>query len=328
MLISCCFLMYKGRSYWNYPTLIILFYTAGYALTLCQENNYKFFKPTEISLCYVEEIVKTGNQTWPYRTRIKTILKNNFFNFFLTSQPALYIYSKKYPSIAIADHIDIKHLSIKSPPSGDFKKYLLKEGVSGTAFVYKLETEIVYRPSFSVRRWLNEKKQLLIASLKNKMSKPVCALFCSLFLGESNQEKRIIQEKKVDFKVWGIVHHLARSGLHLAIFILCWFFLLSFLPIPFFIKHIMLIGLSVIYFLLSTPSISFVRAFHLFLLFAFGSLLKLPMTALHALILSGIITLLYNPYQLFFLDFQLSFYLTFCLAWLARLDKQKKYLNQ
>ena len=152
-------------------------------------------------------------------------------------------------------------------------------------------------------------------------------MFCSLFLGESNQNKNFIEKEKLKFKVWGIVHHLARSGLHLAIFILCWVFLLHFLPLSFMVKHLFLLIISLIYFFLSTPSISFIRAFHLFLLFTLSSLLKVPMTAFHAIILSSLITLLYNPYQLFFLDFQLSFYLTFCLAWLARLNKQKNILN-
>lgn len=316
------------KIYGTHLLFIVLFGIIGRVLITRQENNYSLFEPkiNPLSIGYVEEIIKTGNKSWSYRTRIKTIEETNFFKkFFSNKAISLYVYSKKIPTLKVADQVSIKNLSIKKPDYGDFKKYLLKEGVSGTAFVYKIETELVSRPHFSLWRCLNEKKQSLINSLQKKMSKPVTALFCSLFLGEQNQDKNFIEQEKLGFKVWGIVHHLARSGLHLAIFILCWFFLLSFLPIPFFIKHIVLIVLSTTYFLLSTPSISFVRAFHLFLLFTLSALLKLPMGALHGLVLSALITLLYNPYQLFFLDFQLSFYLTFCLAWLARLDKQKKY---
>jgi hypothetical protein len=46
------------------------------------------------------------------------------------------------------------------------------------------------------------------------------ALFSSLFLGNRTAIKQDLEEQKPLFKVWGISHFLARSGLHLLIFIM------------------------------------------------------------------------------------------------------------
>ena len=70
-------------------------------------------------------------------------------------------------------------------------------------------------------------------------------------------------------------------------------------------------SLSILYFILSWPSISFIRAFLIFLFTKYCNLHRHPTHFMHILLLTCCIVLLINPLQLFFLDFQLSFFLTF-----------------
>ncbi len=94
-----------------------------------------------------------------------------------------------------------------------------------------------------------------------------------------------------------------------------WSFLLSFIRIPWIIVQILLFLLLGIYYLLSWPSVSFIRACIAWLCYQGFSLTGKSTRALHIISLTTLIVLLINPYQLFFLDFQLSFGLTCVLAW-------------
>jgi len=309
----------------NYKPLFLFFFCIGlgYFLAWNQHQLYMnaLLPSSDFLKASIDDVTKTGNPQWAFRTRISW--HTNIICLPIFKKYA-YVYSRKKPYDKVGDIVLIEEISFKRPPLGDFKKYLIKEGVCATAFSHCLKTILIERPAWSWIRFLHETKNSLLETLKRSLSPLTFSLFCSLFMGETHRAFYKLEEERVDFKIWGIVHHLARSGLHLAIFIYCWFLLLSFLPLPFWAKHTLLGIVSVIYFLLSTPSISFIRAFHLLVIFTVARIFKLPIDAVHAVTLSALLTLLHNPYQLFFLDFQLSFFLTFCLAWVSRLDKQKR----
>ena len=103
------------------------------------------------------------------------------------------------------------------------------------------------------------------------------------------------------------------TSLSLFIFILHTIF--CFIPIPLFIKQLCIFLLNCIYFLFTWPATPFIRSFALFLLNQLCFASKFSFHLLHYLILTCFCFLLYNPLHLFFLDFQLTFALTFALAW-------------
>jgi competence protein ComEC len=159
-----------------------------------------------------------------------------------------------------------------------------------------------------------------------KMSKKTSAFFSSLFLGYKKVDEREMSLLKEHFKWWGISHYLARSGLHMVIFSFVLHLFLRVIPITFLYKQIILLVLSLLYFFLSFPSVSFNRAFLTFLLFKMCILTQQQTHPLHLFTLTTFIILLINPWQLFFLDFQLSFGLTFALIWLNHLKSKQKLI--
>jgi competence protein ComEC len=138
-------------------------------------------------------------------------------------------------------------------------------------------------------------------------------------LGNKNIEKKPLEEYKKHFNVWGISHHLARSGLHLLLLIIVFQVVLSALSVSFFMRQFILLGIVLLYSALSWSSVSYMRAFITFIFYTCCNLLKMPVKLLPIIALVTIIVLVFNPAQLFFLDFQLSFGLTFALGWLNHL---------
>lgn len=97
--------------------------------------------------------------------------------------------------------------------------------------------------------------------------------------------------------------------------------IVSILPIPFMARTLLGGILVSAYALLTWSSISFIRAILAFFIFILSTLLWAPSHGLYRLTLVCFLILICNPFQLFFLDFQLSFLITFTLVWLSTLRK-------
>ncbi|TET34513.1 DUF4131 domain-containing protein [Candidatus Dependentiae bacterium] len=224
------------------------------------------------------------------------------------------IYVAIAPDLEVGDRVKIDNIPIKKPNNDNFWQYLIKEGTLTTIFTKKLEWTLLYRPTYSVRRWFFTYKNNLLSSFQSQLSPATFHLFASLFLGVKN--KKALETVNRQFKYWGILHYLARSGLHLAVVIAIYEAVLRFIPLPFIAQHLLLLLLGILYYLLSWSSISFIRAFIMFLYYKLSALAQIPTHFLHILLATCYIILLTNPMHLFFLDFQLSFCLTFALGWL------------
>ena len=221
-----------------------------------------------------------------------------------------------------SDTIIIKNIMLKKTQGTSmsdkpiFADYLLKEDALSSLFIdqqnsYTLQS----RPTWSFNRWLWTKKMNLYHACKQKLSYTTFTYFSLIFLGNKYFAK--YDSLRALFNQWGLAHFLARSGLHIVLFIFMWTFLLNLMPLPLQWKRIILICCCFCYCMLSWISISFIRAFFVFILTQLGALLARPTHFLHLLTLTCLLILLFNPIQLFFLDFQLTFGLTFTLALLA-----------
>jgi ComEC/Rec2-related protein len=242
------------------------------------------------------------------------------------SNHSLYIYSKSISDLQVCSTIVIHKIVIKKVENPSFALYLSKEKVAGTIFIEKLDFKTLSVPP-SWHRYLANWKNNIYLTLQNKMSTKTFALFSSIFLGNRANVKKEMDYAKEPFKIWGTSHYLARSGLHLVIFVLVWQFLLSLIPIVFWIKQIILISLISTYSLFSWSSVSFERALLMFLIYKFCIISGKPSHYVHLIILVTGIVLILNPLQLFFLDFQLSFGLTFALAWFNHMQTHKKHIS-
>lgn len=230
----------------------------------------------------------------------------------------LQIYTRWRNDLQVADIVELKDLTIKQMKNSSFQDYLIKEGITATMFMTELSCVVVERPTYSLMRWLFTLRERVLTTLKKKLSPQPFQLFASIFLGAKPVPKKELEKSKEHFNTWGVTHYLARSGLHMIIFVFVWNLLLSVVPLPFLPKQLLLIFLCILYCLLSWASVSFNRAFLSVLLYRLCVLVRVPTNFLHTLTVVCLLILINNPMQLFFLDFQLSFGLTFALALFAQ----------
>lgn len=239
-------------------------------------------------------------------------------------------YTRTKTSLEVGDQVVVKNVFVKPPKNSSqsgnpsYDDYLLKEQVLCAIFTTgSYQCKLVSRPLFSLNRWIWNMRDHAYQTVKKKLSESAGDYFGLIFLG--NKQQSSISELRTIFGYWGLSHYLARSGLHIVLFIMIWTFLLRLIPMHAAFKRCILILLCIAYDLLSWTSIPFARAYYAFLLMKGGELLHQQINYLHILSIVCLSILLFNPMQLFFLDFQLTFALTFTLVFISALfTKHKK----
>lgn len=243
-----------------------------------------------------------------------------------TPSATVQLYSYTTLPLLVADRVSFSDVVFKKPSSEDFAWYLQKEGIYQTIFLTKPRYTLLHRPRRSLWRKIAREREQLLVRCKKKLSPAAYALFSLVFFGNKHVHKKQLEAQQHYFRLWGISHHLARSGLHLVLLVVFLSFFFNFLPLPFFLKQFLLLFIMIIYALLSWPSISFTRALITFLLYKLCTFMELPIPFMHIVTMVTLLVLLFNPSQLFFLDFQLSFGLTFALAWINYLNKHRRFM--
>lgn len=238
------------------------------------------------------------------------------------------IYTTSHENLKSGDRIFIKNLLLeKSYNNSQLQSYLQKENLTTIAFSKKLDYTIIKKTDdiyTRVKSFLKTAKENLIERVKKKLSPITFSLFSSIFLGIQNSSEDCFKSLRSFFEQWGIVHYLARSGFHIIIILTALYFIMQFIPINYFLKQIFITFIILLYTAFTYSSISYMRALLIYLLY-FASILKQrPIYPLHSLSVVALISLLYNPIYLFFLDFQLSFGLSFALLWLNEIELYKK----
>ncbi len=225
--------------------------------------------------------------------------------------------------IRVADRILVSGIRVKKPTNDDYGQYLLKEGFAASAVVSRSALEVIERPSFSIRRIIKEYRQWLLHSFRRTMSTQTYCAFASIFLGNPTAKKRE-ERLKNQLRMWGLFHYIARAGLHLVIFVSVWVFVLGILPLPWLWRQLVIIALCCLYYLFTWPSIPFNRAFFTFILVRACGICRMRTYYVPSLSLVAFVTLVLNPLYLFSLDFQLSFGITYALAWFNEIRFQRR----
>ena len=278
-------------------------------------NTYKQL-PRQSFDAYAQVIdleVKRGSRfTSKITVALSSCIKNGIQ---VPSNAHLVINLIQAPALCVGDSILIHRISHKPLTSRSFEQYLHKEGLTTSLYLPRLSYTLHKRPLYSLTRWRYNCRNRLAKRLSVALSPPCYTLFCTLFLGMKQSHSSYYKKLQTYCSYWGIMHYLSRSGLHALIVtgVLAWF--LRFIPLHFFLKEGILVLGILLYHSLTWPSIAFVRALStllLYKLFTIGGSSYKTLQIL-SLITGGV--LLINPLQLFSLDFQLSFGLTWTLAW-------------
>jgi competence protein ComEC len=306
--------------------LVCFCFFLGFLRPYLINNNYMHVKKimdnnTLTGTALLVNTEHTKNKYYKYRVSLKLISVHTISNkVACLTNKIIQVYMPKKIEATLADTVFINSLLIKSGNNNNYSGYLMKEGIAATAFVQKLDYKLLYRPDFSLARAVHLLRENLKNRLQKKMSAPTAALFVSIFLGLTSHKSESLNQKiKEKLSYWGTLHYLARSGLHLVLIIIFLSFFLRCVPCHFVVKQSLILVLVGVYALLTWPSISFMRSMLTIVIYQSCIYKNLPVHGLQVITLVCFVLLVYNPFYLFFLDFQLSFAFTFALAWFNEL---------
>ena len=198
--------------------------------------------------------------------------------------------------------IALTNLKLNKPPR-DLTSYLLKEHSLGFFFPKKNDVQVL-TTSPATLSWLDAKKSTLNRLITTTFSRTTAQHIQSIFLGQSTMLKT---STRTLFEWWGISHYLARSGLHLVVLVVLVTLLLNAFVLPLTLVRILTIAVVMLYHLLTMPSISFLRALMMNFAFAGAFLAGTTPNTLHIFLAVTLVTVLINPFVVFYADFQLSF---------------------
>ena len=236
----------------------------------------------------------------------------------------IYLFLPHYTKLWIKPHqkIAIKNILLKHPNSTSYQEYLIKEGIWAVAHPKWLSYTTIKKPSLLMQQ-MNELCALPLQTSNHALSQLTSSLYLSIFCGKKIKSTTTTKMKEL-FSYWGISHHLARSGLHLIILIGLLLFLLSFIPCTASKKQWIIVALLCFYYATTYPSVAFMRAFYMCLLYTLCKQLYVPSNSIHILLITTLLTLILNPSHLFFLDFQLSFSITLLILWFGQVMQNSK----
>ena len=268
----------------------------------------------------VTDYTKNEGSLFRHRLTVKTIsLKNETEQ--INSKKDIYVYTQKYPKAYIDNLILTSDIKFHFSNDHHFQDFLIKNQIAATIFTPILSFKKINKPSkISITRY----KRALLKKINAKMTANTKLMFNSIFLGNRSGNKADLNLLKNEFQTWGIIHYLARSGLHLVIISSIWQTMCSILQIPIIISNIIILCFMLIFYLLTWSALPFVRALIMIICYRICHFFELQIHLLHILNISCILTLLHNPISIFCLDFQLSFLLTYGLVFFNEIAYLKK----
>jgi ComEC/Rec2-related protein len=235
----------------------------------------------------------------------------------------IYLFLPHYTKLWIKPYqkIAVNNIILKHPNSTSYQEYLIRENVWAVAHPKWLSYTTIKKSSLFMQQ-IDQLCAMPLQATNHAISQLTHSLYLSIFCGK--KIKSTTTKMKELFSYWGISHHLARSGLHLIILIGLLLFLLSCIPCAASKKQWIAAVLLIFYYATTYPSVAFMRAFYMYLLYTLCKQLYVPSSSVHILLITTLLTLVINPSHLFFLDFQLSFSITLLILWFCQVSQNRK----
>jgi hypothetical protein len=328
--IMCGELLHRTHQ-WSRTTawlsIIVLSCFGAFRVASQQAHHLTVQNLIPYGLCSIEgevlDIRQTKNRYYPYNIRLRTHRITSAYDHKktikhpITVQITLRQDMPLYPQGAI---ICLSHVALFKNISSDQEYYLIKNNLHCTGKTTTKNTIRliqIYNAQFSP----SNIRQTIIDTAYTCFSPQTFVLMSEMFFGYSALHSDSHSNIRELFGWWGLNHLLARSGLHLVMFILLFGFILSRIPLPFLCKHVLILMVIFLYTLLSWPSISFIRAIAMMVWYTLCIGVWAAPHPLHVVACITIGVLCYQPCYLMSLDFQLSFALTFTLALISHSTK-------
>jgi competence protein ComEC len=225
-------------------------------------------------------------------------------------------------TLQVGDNLIVKtpFLAIKkplNPYSFNYKKYLQNQQINHQILLNQQQFLVLKNKRRTIKGVAAKIRTKINKSLKNNDFKnDELAVINALLLGQKNS---ITSDLLASYAGAGAIHILAVSGLHIGIILL----LLTFIFKPLhYIKNgriiaTLLILLSLwIYAVIAGLSASVVRAVTMFTALTIGMQLIHRSNVYNTLVISMFFLLLFNPFYLFEVGFQLSYLAVFAIVWI------------
>lgn len=212
--------------------------------------------------------------------------------------------------------------SSKNPNQFDYAKYLENKQIYGQIYCRKSEIAINKNIKKDIWYYSGRLHSRIINNLeKAHFNKDEMNVALALILG---QQQEISSEIIKDYQYSGTTHVLSVSGLHVGFIMLFINFILK--PIPnnrkgSFIKLISILVSLAIFAIISGLSPPVLRSVVMFSFLAIGNHLRRSGNIYHTLLVSILLILLFEPYFLFDVGFQLSYLALFFIFWLQPILK-------
>jgi competence protein ComEC len=230
----------------------------------------------------------------------------------------------------LACHGEIKEIrGPLNPYAFNFKSYMQSQQISHQLFLKKGHWILLDENKYNLKRMAHQfRSNLLHVLSKNIADKEVLSITEAMLLGERSHISKMQQQAFADA---GVVHILAVSGLHVGLLLLFLNFLLKpleLLPKGRFWKTAVLFSALWSYAFLAGLSPSIVRAVTMFSFLSVGLVFRHKNPVERTLVSSALLLLIFNPFYLFDLGFQMSYTAVFSIVFIqpifARLWKPKR----
>lgn len=216
-----------------------------------------------------------------------------------------------------------QNASNKNPNQFDYGKYLADKQIYAQVYVNKTEITINKKLKKDIWYYSGQLHSRIVRNLeKAKFNKEEMNVALALILG---QQQDISQDIIQDYQYSGATHILSVSGLHVGFIMIFINFILK--PIPNTRKGSLIKLLSILlalstFAIISGLSPSVLRSVVMFSFLAIGNHLRRSGSIYHTLLVSVLLILLFEPYFLFDVGFQLSYLALFFIVWLQPVLKK------
>ena len=258
----------------------------------------------ETIILHINEVLKPDKYATKYIASVSQIGTN------IVTGKALLLVSNSLKMLQLGDQIAVQSIfeAISSPKNlygFNYDNYMKHQQVYKQLYC---NNYVVLGHENSIRKWTLDWRKKVIYRLKNKGFEPqTFAIFKGLLLGDKQGIDKSIRQ---DYGRAGVMHILAISGLHIGI--LLWLLNIVFKRLErikhgIIIKNILILTILWFYALLTGLSPSVVRAVTMFSFVTIGMHLKRGTYILNTLFAALFILLLFNPFYIYNIGFQLSF---------------------
>jgi len=309
VLIALSYFIHPLKQYkyrWIFGTGCFLFlFTIGAGTTVIRQNNSSFdFKPQETA--YQGTIVSIPE----YKEKSIACKVD------LTNNKAIMCYFQKgvrSKELGIGDEIifntrisRFKHFATST--EFDYPRYMYNKGISGSTYLYSDDWEASGRNLKSLQSIALEYRLSLLDFYHSlNLSETEYSILSALTLGYKDALTDDLQQS---FRTTGTAHILAVSGMHTAIIfgvIVSIFSLFFRNPTRNRIIQLFIIICLWIYAFITGFSPSVVRACIMLSIFCFGNIFNRKGFVYNNILIAAFLMLIYNPFWLFDVGFQLSF---------------------